>query len=62
MRYSTWVEGLGWCTQKSFSIDAAQLEDLQRSLTAARHRINRHRSEAGQAQAPTQILQFPTLG
>ncbi|HYP53477.1 MAG TPA: hypothetical protein VEQ42_08045 [Pyrinomonadaceae bacterium] len=62
LRYSTWVEGLGWCTQKTFSVDAAQLEDLQRSLTAARHRINRRRTDAGQAHAPAQVLQFPALG
>lgn len=61
LRYSTWVEGLGWCTQKSFSVDAAQLEDLQRSLTAARHRIARRRAAAGEAHKPAQVLQFPAV-
>lgn len=61
LRYSTWVEGLGWCTQKTFCVDAAQLEDLHRSITVARHRLNRQRAEAGQTHTPAQVIQLPTL-
>ena len=61
LRYSTWVEGLGWCAQKTFCVDAAQLEDLHRALTVARHRLNRQRAEAGQAHTPAQVIPLPTL-
>jgi len=62
LRYSTWVEGLGWCAQKTFCVDAAQLEDLHRSISVARQRLNRQRAEAGQTHTPAQVIQFPALG
>ena len=61
LRYSTWVDGLGWCTQKTIRLDADQLDDLQRSLVVARHRVRRARVEAGNPAAPAQIIQLPAL-
>ena len=61
LRYSTWTEGLGWCCQKTIRLDAGQLEDLQRALTVARHRIGRRRAENGQTQTPAQVIQLPSL-
>jgi hypothetical protein len=60
LRYSTWVEGLGWCGQKTLRLDTAHLDDLHRALTVARHRISRKRAEAG-AQQPATVIQMPTL-
>ncbi|HJQ31451.1 MAG TPA: hypothetical protein VJ866_04715 [Pyrinomonadaceae bacterium] len=61
LKYLTWTEGLGWCCQKTIRVEAEQLDELQRALTAARHRIRRRRAEAGEAQAPAQVIQFPSL-
>lgn len=61
LRYSTWTDGLGWCSQKTIRLDAEHLDDLHRALTVARHRLNRHRAEAGQALETAKIIQMPTL-
>jgi hypothetical protein len=61
LRYSTWTEGLGWCSQKTIRLDAEHLDDLHRALTVARHRINRHRAEAGQAVEMAKVIQLPTV-
>ncbi|HKS30658.1 MAG TPA: hypothetical protein VJS44_22720 [Pyrinomonadaceae bacterium] len=61
LKYSTWVEGLGWCGQKTINLDGAHLDDLHRALTVARHRINRKRAEAGQTTEPATVIQLPTL-
>lgn len=61
LKYSTWVEGLGWCGQKTINLDGAHLDDLHRALTVARHRINRKRAEAGQTHEPATVIQLPTV-
>ena len=61
LRYSTWTDGLGWCSQKTIQLDSEQLDDLQRALTVARHRIKRHRADAGQTLEPAKVIQLPTL-
>lgn len=61
LRYSTWVEGLGWCGQKTIRLDGAHLDDLHRALAVARQRINRKRAEAGQPIQPATVIQLPTI-
>lgn len=61
LKYSTWVEGLGWCCQKTINLDCAHLDELHRALTVARHRINRKRVEAGQVMQPATVIQLPTV-
>jgi hypothetical protein len=61
LRYSTWTDGLGWCSQKTIRLDAEHLDDLQRALTVARHRIRRRRAQAGQATETAKVLQMPLL-
>ena len=61
LRYSTWTDGLGWCSQKTIRLDSEHLDDLHRALTVARHRINRHRADAGQPLEAAKIIQLPTL-
>jgi hypothetical protein len=61
LRYSTWTDGLGWCGQKTIRLDGEHLDDLHRALTVARHRLNRHRAEAGQIRESAKIIQLPTL-
>ena len=62
LRYSTWTEGLGWCAQKTIRVDADQLDDLQRALTVARHRIKRQRADEGRVSESSGVIQFPVLG
>jgi hypothetical protein len=61
LRYLTWTDGLGWCSQKTIRLDGEHLDDLHRALTVARHRINRHRAEAGQPIESGKVIQMPTL-
>lgn len=61
LRCSTWTDGLGWCGQKTISLDGEQLDDLHRALTVARHRINLQRAERGQPIESAQVIQLPTL-
>lgn len=61
LRYSTWTDGLGWCSQKTIQLDGEQIDDLHRALTVARHRINHARAERGQQTQPAQVIQLPTL-
>jgi hypothetical protein len=61
LRYSTWTDGLGWCSQKTIRLDSEHLDDLHRALTVARHRLNRHRAEAGQTVETGKVIQLPTL-
>jgi hypothetical protein len=61
LRYFTWTDGLGWCCQKTIRVDGEQLDDLHRAVTVARHRFRRRRAEAGEAQAPAQVIRLPSL-
>ena len=62
LRYSTWAEGLGWCSQKTIRIDLEQLDDLHRALTAARHRVKRNRADEGEVSESARVIEFPSLG
>ena len=61
LRYSTWTDGLGWCNQKTIRLDGEHLDDIHRALAVARHRIKRHRAEAGQTSEAGKVIQMPTL-
>jgi hypothetical protein len=61
LRYSTWTDGLGWCGQKTIRLDAELLDDLQRALTVARHRIKRQRAERGDPLETGKVIQLPTI-
>jgi hypothetical protein len=61
IKYSTWTEGLGWCSQKTIRLDASQLDELHHAVAVARQRLNRRRADAGQTAEPAQVIQLPTL-
>ena len=61
LRYSTWTDGLGWCSQKTIHLGAGHLDDLHHAITVARHRINRTRAHAGQGVGLDNVIQLPTL-
>jgi len=61
LKYFTWTEGLGWCCQKTIRVDGDQLDELHRAITVARHRVRRQRADDGEATAPAQVIQLPSL-
>ena len=61
IKYSTWTEGLGWCSQKTIRLDVEHLDELHRAVVVARQRIHRRRAAAGHSAGPAQVIQLPTL-
>ena len=61
LRYSTWTDGLGWCSQKTIRLDQEHLDELQRALTVARHRLNRRLADTGEIKEPAKVIQLPAL-
>jgi len=41
IKLSTWVEGLGWCCQKTMSLDLEMLEELQGLISCAKTELER---------------------
>ncbi len=61
IRLSTWTDGLGWCGQKTMSVDAEMLDEMFRLISAARTRLrNQRAAEPIPADSKT-ILQFPNF-
>ncbi len=61
IKLSTWVEDLGWCGQKTMSLDAEMLDDLHRVISAARIKLNQQKSETEKVTESANILQFPSF-
>ena len=61
IKLSTWADDLGWCGQKTMSLDAAMLDELHRVIAAARIRLNRQKSENQDEIQPTKVLEFPRV-
>ena len=65
IKLSTWSEDLGWCGQKTMSLDAAMLDELHRVIAAARIRLNREKSENQEetetANSTARVLEFPRV-
>ena len=61
IKLSTWTEDLGWCGQKTLSLDAEMLDDLHRIISVARLKLIKQKAEnqeEGETE-PNKILQFP---
>ena len=59
IRLSSWVDGLGWCTQKTMMLDETMLDELHRVVTAARLKIKRSRASDEKTPEAPKILKFP---
>ncbi|MBC7899807.1 MAG: hypothetical protein H7070_07100 [Saprospiraceae bacterium] len=59
LKLSTWTDDLGWCAQKTMSLDAEMLDELHRVITAARIKIKREKGDSGEEIVPAKILEFP---
>ena len=60
IKLSTWTEDLGWCCQKTLSVDAEMLDDLHRVIASARYKLNNRNADAAEKQS-TNILAFPSF-
>ena len=58
LKLSSWVNGLGWCGQKTMEIDDEILEEMHRLIGAARVRV-RSRQETPEPEM-RKVLKFPT--
>lgn len=61
IKLSTWAEGLGWCGQKTMSLDEAMLDDLHRMIAAARVRLKEQKCESVSSSSSDNVLAFPML-
>ncbi len=63
IKLSTWTEDLGWCGQKTLSLDAEMLDELQGVISAARIKLKQQNVErvleSSEENKSTRILQFP---
>lgn len=57
---STWIEGLGWSTQKTMRLDPTLLDQMHRVITAARTRLRSASAENGEP-VSTRVLPFPVI-
>ena len=56
IKLSTWVEGLGWCCQKTMSMDLEMLEEMQGLIAGAKAEMKRVVEDDGILSAS--ILEF----
>ncbi len=61
IKLSTWTEDLGWCGQKTLSLDAEMLDDLHRVIAAARYKLNSKKVERTGENKPLNVLEFPSI-
>jgi len=63
IKLSTWTEDLGWCGQKTLSLDAEMLNELQGVISAARIKLKQQNVErvleSSEENESARILQFP---
>lgn len=61
IKLSKWEEGLGWCGQKTMSLDADMLDEIHRLIGAARIRIRNRKTANSHEVEPKKVLQFPNF-
>lgn len=60
IKLSSWVDGLGWCGQKTMQVDADMLDEMHRMIGAARVRLRSQRmNECEVPVAMHKVLSFP---
>lgn len=61
IKLSTWTEDLGWCGQKTLTLDAEMLDDLHRVIASARYKMNGKTTAANETSNSSNILAFPNF-
>ena len=59
IKLSEWVDGLGWCGQKTLSVEPEMLEVLHKLVGAARVRIKHQKAPSDNGSADNKVLEFP---
>ncbi len=59
IKLSIWTDDLGWCAQKTLSLDAALLDEMHRVITAARLKLKSRAADDGEEIVPAKVLEFP---
>lgn len=60
IQLSNWVDGLGWCVEKTMRVDRELLDSMHNQIAAARIRLRERRNErAGTLAAAARVLDFP---
>ena len=59
IRLSTWTEDLGWCCQKTLSLDAEMLDDLHRVIASARYKLKGQKAD--DVTKTANVLEFPVF-
>lgn len=57
IKLSTWTEDLGWCGQKTLSLDAEMLDELHHVIASARYRLNNRKDE--DTSKASNVISFP---
>ena len=61
IKLSTWTEDLGWCCQKTLSLDAEMLDDLHRVIASARYKLKSQNVETAETDKGANVLRFPSF-
>ncbi len=61
IKLSTWTEDLGWCCQKTLSLDVEMLDDLHRVIASARYKLKAKNAENIAADTSVNVLRFPSV-
>lgn len=61
IKLSTWVEDLGWCAQKTISLDAEMLDDLHSVIASARYKLKKKLSDENEMPNEAKVLAFPSF-
>jgi len=61
IKLSTWIEDLGWCGQKTLTLEAEMLDDLHRVIASARQKLNSKKTETTEGNKPSNVLEFPVF-
>ncbi len=56
---SLWTDGLGWCTQKTMTLDADLLDDLHRVIAAARVKL-KGQMDTDDVTVNSKVINFPS--
>lgn len=59
IKLSSWVDGLGWCGEKTMSVEPEMLDMLHRMIGAARVRLRNQREVAVSEESVHKVLDFP---
>ena len=59
IKLSAWVDGLGWCGQKTLSLEPEMLDELHKLVGAARVRIRHQKRTSDDESASSRVLDFP---